>query len=92
MSYLFIVIIGAIVGYVAGQYLKGSELGSFPDIAAGAIGAGVAVLLARLVGPEAASGFLISALVATLGAFGMLYGMRHFTKEAPVPVRRPRRP
>ena len=93
MSYLFIVVIGAVVGYVAGQYLKGSELGTGPDVAAGAIGAGVAVLLARLVGPEAAGGFLLSAVLSMAGAVAMVYGMRRFTKETPVPVRtRPRRP
>ena len=36
MNYLFIVVIGAVVGFIAGQYLKGSEHGAGIDVAAGA--------------------------------------------------------
>jgi uncharacterized membrane protein YeaQ/YmgE (transglycosylase-associated protein family) len=91
MSYLFVVIIGAVVGFVAGQYLKGSELGPGPDLAAGAVGALVAVLLVRFVGPAAASGLVMSMIISVLGAVGSLYGMRRFTKPAPAPVKRRRR-
>ena len=91
MSYLFIVVIGAVAGWATGQYLKGSELGLGPDLAAGAIGAAVTVLFVRMVGPAGASGFLISAIVAILGAVASLYIMRSYMKAKAVPVARPRR-
>ena len=91
MSYLFIVIIGAVAGWVGGQFLKGSEIGVILDLAAGAIGAFVAVLLSRLLGPAAATGLVMSAIVAVAGAIGTLYGMRQFMKEKPLPVSRARR-
>lgn len=81
MSYLIIVAIGAIVGWVAGQNIKGSEHGVVPDIASGAIGGTLAVLLSRMVGPAAAAGFFMSAVVAIIGAFLALYAMRMFLKS-----------
>lgn len=91
MSYLFIVVIGAVAGGLAGQYFKGSELGVFPDVVAGAIGACVFVLLVRMVGPAAASGFMMSAIVAILGGVAALYSFRSYMKTKAVPVPRPRR-
>jgi uncharacterized membrane protein YeaQ/YmgE (transglycosylase-associated protein family) len=88
MSYLFIVIIGAIVGFIAGQYLKGSEHGPAFDVAAGAAGAVVAVLLSRIVGPAAAAGFIMSPIVAGIGAVLGLYGVRQFMKPKLVPAAR----
>jgi uncharacterized membrane protein YeaQ/YmgE (transglycosylase-associated protein family) len=91
MSYLFIVVIGAVAGWVAGQYMKGSEHGVGIDIAAGGIGAVVIVLLSRMVGPAAAGGFVMSAIVAVIGAIASLYGMRRFMRASLVPTPRRRR-
>jgi uncharacterized membrane protein YeaQ/YmgE (transglycosylase-associated protein family) len=92
MSYLFIVVIGAVTGWVAGQNIKGSDSGIVIDFLAGAIGACVAVVLSRMVGPAAASGYLMSTVVAIIGGFAGLYGVRKFLKSRqPVPVTRPRR-
>lgn len=91
MSYLFIVIIGAITGWVAGQFFKTDDTAVLLDAVAGAIGASGAVLLSRLVGPAAASGFAMSAIVAIAGAFGVLYAMRRYMRPQPLPVTRHRR-
>ena len=91
MSYLFVIIIGAIAGWVAGQYVKGSELGLAPDLIAGAAGAALAVLITRIIGIEAATGFLMSLVVSVIGGLVGLFSMRHATKEAPVPVKSRRR-
>jgi uncharacterized membrane protein YeaQ/YmgE (transglycosylase-associated protein family) len=91
MSYLFVVVIGAVAGWVAGQQIKGSELGMLPDLIAGAVGACLFVLLSRLVGPAAASGFVMSSIVAILGGVASLYIMRSYMKTKAVPVARPRR-
>jgi uncharacterized membrane protein YeaQ/YmgE (transglycosylase-associated protein family) len=86
-----IVVIGAIVGFIAGKYVKGSEHGSGIDVVAGAVGACVAVLLSRLAGSEAAAGYLMSVLVTVGGAFLALLAMRRVMKVKEVPVQRPRR-
>jgi uncharacterized membrane protein YeaQ/YmgE (transglycosylase-associated protein family) len=93
MSYMIIVVIGAIVGWVVGQSIKGSEHGVGIDIAAGAIGGCVAVLLSRMIGPAAAAGLFMSAIVSIIGAFVALYGTRMFLKsrEASAPKSRRRR-
>ncbi|HEY8133436.1 MAG TPA: GlsB/YeaQ/YmgE family stress response membrane protein [Thermoanaerobaculia bacterium] len=91
MSYLIIVVIGAVVGFIAGQYLKGSEHGAGIDVAAGGVGGILAVFLSRFVGPAAAAGFFMSAVVAIIGAVAALYVMRQVMKPKAVPVPRPGR-
>lgn len=91
MSYLFIVVIGAVAGWIAGQYIKGSEMGVLPDIIAGAVGACLLVLFARMIGISAATGFFLSFVVAIVGGAATLYAMRYAMKEKPVVVTRPRR-
>jgi uncharacterized membrane protein YeaQ/YmgE (transglycosylase-associated protein family) len=91
MTYMFVVIIGAIAGWVAGQYFKQNENPIGLDFAAGAIGAGVAVLLSRFIGPVAATGFVMSAFVAIIGGVGGLYGMRRIVKATAAPPPPPRR-
>lgn len=91
MSYLIIVVIGAVVGFVVGQNLKGSEHGVAIDALAGAVGGFLAVLLSRIVGPAAASGLFVSVIVAIIGAVAALYGTRRYLKSKLVPVRRARR-
>lgn len=93
MSYLMIVILGALVGFVGGKYLKGSEQGSAIDAVAGAIGGGVAVALSRVMGPVAAAGYMLSIIVTITGALVGLYAMRQVlkAKAAPAPPVRRRR-
>ncbi len=91
MSYLFVVIIGAVAGWVAGQFIKGSELGVVIDVVAGAAGSLIGVILARMFGPVAASGFVISSLVSVIAGVVALYSMRRFMKARLVPAVRPRR-
>ncbi|HEY3054211.1 MAG TPA: GlsB/YeaQ/YmgE family stress response membrane protein [Thermoanaerobaculia bacterium] len=91
MNYLFIVVIGAVAGWVAGQVVKGSEQGVAIDLAAGAFGGVAAVILSRMLGPAAASGMMISVIIAVIGAVGSLYAMRRFMKAKLVPAPRVRR-
>ncbi len=90
MSYLLIVVIGAVAGWIAGQSMK-SDQGVGPDLLAGATGAVVAVFLLRLVGPVAAGGWLFGVLFSVLGAVGAVYAMRRFMKAQQAPAPRPRR-
>jgi uncharacterized membrane protein YeaQ/YmgE (transglycosylase-associated protein family) len=91
MSYLIVVVIGAVAGWIAGQYLKGSEHGVGIDLAAGAAGAIVVVFLTRIAGPASASGALMSVIVSLIGAIGALYAMRRVMKANAVPAPRARR-
>jgi uncharacterized membrane protein YeaQ/YmgE (transglycosylase-associated protein family) len=91
MSYLLIVVIGAVVGFVVGQNMKGSEHGVAIDALAGAVGGFLAVLLSRIVGPAAAAGYVMSIIVCILGAVAALYGTRRYLKSKLVPATRPRR-
>lgn len=87
MSYLLVAVIGVIVGFVAGQYIKGDEHGMGTNLAAGAVGGVILVLLSRLAGPEMFAGYVASTLVAAAGAVGGVFAKRHFMKPKPVPVR-----
>ena len=93
MSYLFVVAIGAVAGFVFGLQMKGSDLPAGLDAAAGAVGGALVVLLSRLVLAEAAAGFFMSFVVAIIGGALGVYAMRKYmkSKEAPVPVVRRRR-
>ncbi len=92
MSYLFVVVIGTVAGWLAGQQFKGSELPVTVDLAAGALGAVVVVLLSRMVGPPAAGGYLVSTLAAIIGAVSFLLIQRRVMKEKAVAVKPRRRP
>ena len=87
MSYLLIVVIGVVAGWLSGQSVKGNENGVGVDLAAGAVGACVLVVLARLVGPEAFAGYFMSTILAIAGAAGAVFATRYFMKPKPVPVR-----
>lgn len=91
MSYLFVVVIAAIAGFVAGKFLKGSEHGSGFDAAVGAAGGCLAVILSRVLGSDAAVGYAMSTIVAIAGALLALFATRHFMRVKPVPVRARRR-
>jgi uncharacterized membrane protein YeaQ/YmgE (transglycosylase-associated protein family) len=88
MSYLLVIIIGAVVGFIAGQYIRGNEHGPAIDLVSGGIGACVAVLLSRVVGPTASSGTLMSVVVTIIGAILTLFIMRQVLKTKPVPTPR----
>ena len=87
MSYLLVAVIGCVVGFAAGQYIKGDEQGMGLNIAAGAVGAVVVVLLSRLAGPEMFAGYIASIVVAGLGAVGGVLAKRQIMKPKAVPVR-----
>jgi uncharacterized membrane protein YeaQ/YmgE (transglycosylase-associated protein family) len=77
---MFIVVIGAVAGWVAGQFVKRGEEGVVYDIVAGAIGAVLVVFLARLFGPTAA-GMMASAVIAIIGAVIALFAIRKIMKS-----------
>lgn len=93
MSYLLIVVLGALIGFVGGKYLKGSEQGSAIDAVAGAVGGVITVALSRVIGPASAAGYVLSIIVTITGSIAGLYAMRQVlkAKAVPAPVVRRRR-
>lgn len=82
MSYVWVGLIGAVAGMLAGQFLVGSRHGVFIDFFAGAIGAWIAVVLSRIFAPVSGDSVLMSAIVAVTGAIVMLFVMYRFVRTA----------
>jgi uncharacterized membrane protein YeaQ/YmgE (transglycosylase-associated protein family) len=79
MSLLWFVIIGAIAGWLAGQFMKGSGFGLLGDIVVGVIGAFLGGYLFRAVGVSIGYGLIGSLIVAFVGAVLLLFIVRLFT-------------
>lgn len=79
MGLLWFVIIGAIAGWLAGQFMKGHGFGLLGDILVGVIGAFIGGYLFRAVGAELGGGLIGSLIVAFAGAVALLFGVRLFT-------------
>jgi uncharacterized membrane protein YeaQ/YmgE (transglycosylase-associated protein family) len=79
MGLLWFVIIGAIAGWLAGQFMKGSGFGLLGDIIVGVIGAFIGGYLFSAAGVELGGGLIGSLIVAFLGAVVLLFVVRLFT-------------
>jgi uncharacterized membrane protein YeaQ/YmgE (transglycosylase-associated protein family) len=79
MSYLWLIIIGAIAGWLAGQFMRGNGFGLLGDIVVGIIGAFIGGYLFRAVGVEIGHGLIGSLIVAFVGAVLLLFVVRLFT-------------
>lgn len=79
MSLLWFLIIGAIAGWLAGQFMKGHGFGLLGDIIVGVIGAFVGAWVFRAVGVELGGGLVGSLIVAFIGAIVLLFIVRLFT-------------
>lgn len=77
-SYLWIGMLGAVAGWLAGYFVTGSRQGLVIDVISGAVGAWLAVVLSRVVAPEIAAGFVVSVIVAVTGAILTLFAMNRF--------------
>ena len=79
MALLWFVIIGAVAGWLAGQFMRGYGFGLLGDIVVGIIGAFIGGYLFRRVGVEIGHGMLGSLIVAFVGAVLLLFIVRLFT-------------
>ena len=79
MGLLWFVIIGAVAGWLAGQFMKGHGLGLPGDIVVGIIGAFIGGYLFRSLGVEIGHGLVGSLIVAFIGAVLLLFVVRLFT-------------
>jgi uncharacterized membrane protein YeaQ/YmgE (transglycosylase-associated protein family) len=79
MELIWFVVIGAVAGWLAGQFLKGHGFGLLGDIVVGVIGAFVGGYLFRAVGANLGGGMIGSVIVAFIGAVVLLFVLRLFT-------------
>ena len=73
---LWFLIIGAIAGWLAGQFMKGSGFGLLGDIVVGVIGAFLGGWLFGKLGIWPGGGLLGSLIVAFVGAIVLLFLVR----------------
>jgi len=79
MELLWFVIIGAIAGWLAGQFMKGNGFGLLGDIIVGVIGAFIGRYLFHALGMQLGGGLVGSLIVAFIGAVVLLFVVRLFT-------------
>lgn len=69
-------VIGALAGWLAGQFVKGGGFGLFVDIIVGIVGAFIGGWLASMLHIHIAGGFFSSLIVAFIGAVVLLVVIR----------------
>jgi len=80
MELFWVILIGMIAGWLAGQFMTGKGFGVIGDIIIGVSGALIGGILFEKAGLFAGSSLIGSLLVATTGAIICLYGVRVFKK------------
>ena len=75
MSLISIVIIGAIAGWLAGQFMRGAGFGLLGDIVVGIVGSLIGGFIFGLLGIYT-YGFVGRVVMATVGAVVLLYLVR----------------
>jgi uncharacterized membrane protein YeaQ/YmgE (transglycosylase-associated protein family) len=79
MQLLWFVVIGAIAGWLAGQFMRGTGFGLIGDIIVGVVGAFIGAYLFRAAGANLGGGLIGSLVVAFVGAVVLLFVTRLFT-------------
>jgi len=79
MTLLWFVIIGAIAGWLAGQFMKGHGFGLLGDIIVGVIGAFIGRYIAGAIGLGLGHSLIGTLIVAFFGAVILLFVVRLFT-------------
>ena len=90
MSYLWIVVLGAVAGFIASKSMKESDYGVGIDLAVAVVGAVVLTVVLRMLMSDSASGLVASAIITILGSVGSLIVARRFFMT-PALVVKPRR-
>ena len=80
MEFIWMIVVGMIVGWLAGQFMTGKGFGVIGDIFIGVIGALIGGILFEKAGIYAGSNLIGSLVVATTGALVFLYGVRVLKK------------
>jgi len=78
MWLLWFIVIGALAGWLAGQFMKGRGFGLLGDIIVGVIGAFIGGLLFHSFGVSLGGGLIGTLIVAFVGAVVLLFVLRLF--------------
>jgi len=76
MDLIWFIVIGAVAGWLAGQFMKGHGFGLVGDIIVGVIGAFLGAYLFRISGIALGGGLVGSLIVAFVGAVVLLFIVR----------------
>src|SRR5215467_523821 len=76
MSFLWLLVVGLVAGWLAGMLVKGGGFGLIGDLVVGVIGAFLGGWLFSTLGASAGGGLLGSIIVATVGAIVLLFLVR----------------
>lgn len=79
MWLIWLVVIGAVAGWLAGQFMRGNGFGLVGDIIVGIIGAFIGGYVFRALGANLGGGLIGSIIVAFIGAVLLLFVVRLFT-------------
>ena len=80
MEFFWMILIGMIAGWLAGQFMTAKGFGVIGDIFVGVTGALIGGILFEKAGLFAGSSLIGSLIVATTGAIVFLYGVRVLKK------------
>ncbi len=75
-SFLLFLLVGAVVGWLAGQLTKGSGFGLLGNIVVGVVGAILGGFLFRALGFYPGGGLLTSLITALVGALVLVFVVR----------------
>ncbi len=81
IAILVTVVIGAICGFLAGQILKGHDMGLVPNIIVGIVGAAIFSYLFGSIGLISGVPFVNEIIGGTIGAIILLFGLSLFNKS-----------
>ncbi len=80
MTLFYILLIGALAGWLAGQFMKGKGFGLIGNIIVGIVGAFIGGWLLGALGVSIGGGLFGSLITATIGAVVLLYIVRLIKK------------
>ncbi|BBO83130.1 hypothetical protein DSCO28_36960 [Desulfosarcina ovata subsp. sediminis] len=80
MRFIWMILIGMTVGWVAGQFIKGKNFGVTTDIITGMVGALIGGLVFERISLFTSGSLFGILLFATSGAIILLYGLRALKK------------
>ena len=80
MDFFWMILVGMIAGWLAGQFMSGTGYGVIGDIIVGVLGALIGGILFQKTDIMPGSGLIGSLIVATTGAIIFLYGLRMVKK------------
>ena len=81
MGFFWFLVIGAVVGWLAGQRMKEGPFSITGDLIVGVVGGLIGGFVSRNFGLTGAAGVIGGGLLSAAGAFAMVYALRLYGKK-----------